>query len=271
LVLIFSFLAWFFLNYSLTGQAGDNWLLLFWGPAASFIILGVLTGLAFLLEEKKGVIFIFCALTLLPSFLFFRAGLVGVIGVLLAFLFSFGALPGLIREKNLRLKILPIEIIKKGLAGILSAWVILAALLFYWAPYAQSLGQEIAVPRPIFNAVMKPLISFFVSGSYSIQTNSFDKNALPNSFSPIKEPIIQDSQLDEIYGLTNKQLNVFGAAYKKFIPLGAAVSVFFTFKILSFLLFGFIILFIWLIFHLLLLFKVVRINRIPAEKEIIEI
>jgi len=77
--------------------------------------------------------------------------------------------------------------------------------------------------------------------------------------------------LNKIYVSLNDQIDVAGRSFKKWIPLGAAVSLFFTFKVVGAILSWLIMLFAWLIFKALLWIGVVKINKVAAEKEIIKI
>jgi len=255
LILAFSFFSWFFLNNSLAD--GDNWVIKIVLPAVLFLILGSLIGFSYLVENDKKFLFFVPGFIIL-SFLPFAKPMLSflVFGVLAALFLLLGVCQS-IKEKESRINLAFQSIITRGLGPTLTGLVILASLIFYASPYSKSLGSELSVSRPFFDAVAAPLIGLFV-----------DSN-LPKDDLDRKEIVAQVQ--DEAYRMINQQLNLQGRAYKNFIPAGLATSFFFAIKIIGFLLMWVMLFLDWVAFKILRALQVVRIEKIQVEREMVEI
>ncbi|KKT24739.1 MAG: hypothetical protein UW11_C0041G0005 [Parcubacteria group bacterium GW2011_GWA2_43_9b] len=257
-ILLASFAFWSTLSAALND--GAPWLAMSVWSLFIFLILGMIIGLAYLIESEA--IFLYgAALAIILPFLFFMKLNIGAAFVLLAFLFLMLAARQANFEKSLRLKFVLVVILRKGLAPTITGFAILSSLIFYGTPLAQTLGESIIVPRPLFNAIARPLINLALQMSVPV---GMDIKSLPPEFK--KQEV---EFLDKMYVSLNQQIEVAGGSFKKWIPLGVAVSLFFTFKVVGTTLSWLMMFFAWLIFRILLWSGVVRINKVVVEKEVI--
>lgn len=293
-LVIFSLAFWYFLKQSFV--IGDNWLARLWRPASVFLALGSLAGLIFLIESQRRILAAAVALTILPFFAFSGFNAVNTAVASGAFLFSFSGFCQARKEKERRLKIVPSVILKKGLAPFLTGWALLAALLFYWFPSTQLLSRDISLPRPLFDAAMKPLLKIWentLQDKLGNQAFSFSPAQFfpdwqkelaggrwPANLPPQTGKMLEGAEKekekplnleDQLYELANEQLKTFGAPYKRFIPLGVSVGLFFSFKFAALILIWPMIFLSWLIFKLLILLEIVKITKKAAEQETVEI
>ncbi|MBU3901214.1 hypothetical protein KKF25_01025, partial [Patescibacteria group bacterium] len=135
-------------------------------------------------------------------------------------------------------------------SGAITALALIVTLFFYWAPFTQSLEQKVSVPRPLFGAITKPAINLFLP--LALPPGQSLKN-LPSEF--YRQ---QAEMTDKLYLSTNEELASAGQAFKKWLPLGMSVSLFFTFKIVGTFLSWLMILAVWLIFRILLWSGVIK-------------
>lgn len=261
LIFIFSSLLWFSLSSALNDD--PDWLQKSLWSLAAFLFLGVSAGLAYLVEEKRILFYGLPFLIILPALVFLKENLASVLVLALAFLFLVLAASRVDFEKTLRIKLVPWFILKRGLGPFVTALALITTLFFYFAPVTQSLGQEIGVPRPLFDVIAQPAIDLALQMSLPVGA---DPKSLP---SELKNQ--QTELLDKIYVSLNGQIELAGRTFKKWLPLGAAVSLFFTFKVVGMISFWLMIPLVWLIFRILLLAGVVKIEKAAAEKETIEI
>ncbi len=257
-----SFLFWLVFQRAL--QNGSDLLAASFWSLAFFLILGSLISLVYLVENGKKFLYAVPLAIILPFMFFYKWGNWPEFAVAIAAVFFFLlAVRRVEFEKISRIRIAAGIIFKKGLRPTITGLALLATLLFYWAPYSQSLGQEISVPRPLFDAVANPIVNFLITSNLPAENSS--------KVPPVQLEQVRQQSLDSVYQSINEQISVAGKTYKKWIPLGLSISIFFSFKILGVFLSWFIIAVTWLIFRLLLLLKVVNIKIISTEKEIIEI
>lgn len=264
LIFVCSFLLWYFLDFAL--NTGEDWLMMIVPSGIAFLVLGVVLGIFCLLEEARAVFVAAVSGLILGSFVIFLAvfgkrpsasDLILAAVAFLSFLFFVVGAKNAWLEKSSRLKIVASLILRKGLAPALTALALFGALLFYWSPYARSLDKEIVVPRPLFDAISAPIIKSIAGAE---KAPGMDNFAVPAGadFS------------DQFYRAVNSQVNALGKPYKKFIPFGAAVSLFFTFKLLGIILIWPIVFLDWLALKLLVKLGIVSIKKITTEKETLE-
>lgn len=259
LILVFSFSAW--LNLSGALNNGPDWLAKSLWSLAAFLILGVGAGLAYLVEDRKILFYGLPPLIILPALVFLKDVLLS--GAVLAVALLFLALASWRAdfEKSLRIEFIVGVILRKSLAPFITALALITTLFFYWAPFTQSLEQKIYVPRPLFDVIVQPTIDLFLQ--MTLPAGQSLKDLPP-------EAIRQQTQfLDEMYLSVNEELANAGQAFKKWLPLGVSVSLFFTFKVIGIFLSWLMILLAWIIFRVLLWSKIVKIAKVAAEKEVI--
>lgn len=256
----FSFLFFYFLRISFWEDIG--WRAMVFLPLGAFFCLGASVGIFYLLEQNKKVLFL-CLLPILAAFVCFSELKMAVIlGILGGVIFLSRSLIKLNKEKSLRLKFAPSAILRNSFPCFVAALSLFASLMFYWSPLAQKIGEEAVVPRPLFDAIAKPMLGY-VSNLSGQAVNQ----ALPVG---VQMPSVVP-QMDDLYNSVNMQVSILSAPYKKFIPLGAAVSFFFAVKFFSLFLIWPVVFFSWLAFKLLLVLGIVNIKKIETEKEAVEI
>lgn len=261
IILLSSFAFWASLSAALNN--GPDWIVMSVWSLSAFLVLAFGLGLAYLMEEKVILFYALPAAIILPALVFLKNDAVVVLIAAVALIFLAIAAGKANFEKSLRIKFAPLSILRQGLAPAITGLSLLSSLIFYGAPLAQTLGENVIVPRQLFDALATPAMDFALR--MNLPAGADIKN-LPLEFK--KE---QEAFLDKLYDSLNTQIEITGRSIKKWLPLGAAVSLFFTFKVVGTILSWLAILLAWLIFRILLWIGVVKINKVVAEKEVIEI
>lgn len=284
LIVVFAFLAWQSFE-RLVWNGADSLLVSWLLPIINFFVSGIIFGLLVLLFDFLG----FTALAWLAFSLIF----VLIFGAEPAYLVGIAVGLGLItlaawrakQEKKDRLKIFPNQILPKSLNLIFTVLAMAIALVLYFSPPAQSLGMEIKIPRPLFDLAINSISGIFsgqpqgqsqpggsflnIPGLPTINFNELNKAIGGDKLS--LDGTLNKEAKDKIYGLFNQQLNFFLKPYKRFLPYGFAIAVFFALKAVSFIFVWLAIGVIEIIFSLMKLLKIVTIKTETAEKETIEI
>ncbi len=281
LILIFSSLTWCFI-FAAFWHNNPDYLQRILTPLISFLILGVLAGLWFLIENRRLILWLAPALIFLPFliiFSFFGAKLTSywnlVLFLVLFFIVLFFGL-GIraSREtKESRLKIELIPILQSALKPSVTAMIILASISFYFSPSARLNVKEIFIPRPFFDSLFSPLIN--------ILEKSLPKNGLTNGANVKNQNLPQEitNQLtaqeknlsDQTYGMLNQIITNAGKPFKKYIPLGLTLSFFFALKIFELIFLWVMIFGIWVLWKVLRFFNILKIKIIKVDKEVIEL
>jgi len=261
LILAFSFLSWSFLSAAVNN--GPDWLIEAVWCLITFILLGVAMGLFFLVENEKIFLYSTSVMIVLPALAFLKPEIISFLVLTVAILFFVAAVFRVDSEKSLRIKFSAGIILRRTFPLAMTGLALLVTLFFYWAPYTQSLGSDIRIPRPLFNTIAKPVMDFSLNMSLPKGTTL---KSLPPEF--VAEQI---KFMDNLYSSANEQLALAGRTFKKWIPLGASISLFFSFKVVGFFLSWLMTLLAWLIFKIFLWSGVVKIEKVAVEKEVIEI
>jgi len=164
-------------------------------------------------------------------------------------------------EKRKTINLNSVVILRKAIAAATSSFILLTALVFYWAPYTQSLKKDINMPRPVFDVITSQLVQ---------KIGGLENLSSVNSLSSAQRSRMEQQQ-DELYNSVNQQLGDWLGSYKKFIPAIIALSVFFTLRFIGLFLAWPAIFLAWLAYRILLLSKIIRISKVQVDKEIIEI
>lgn len=261
LILAFSFLSWSSLASAVNN--GPDWLVKSIWSLISFLFLGVFTGLFFLIENEKILLYSVSIIIALPAIVFLKLEIISFLVLAAAVLFFIAAAYRVDFEKSLRIKFSAWIILRRVFPLAMTGLALLVTIFFYWAPYMQSLGNDISVPRPLFDVIAKPVMDFSLSMSLP---KGVTLESLPPEFSAQQVKL-----MDDLYSSANEQLVLAGRAFRKWIPLGTSISLFFSFKVIGFFLSWLMALLAWLIFKIFLLSGVVKIEKVAVEKEVIEI
>lgn len=231
------------------------------GPSVGFFVLLVLLGLNWLLNKSKlisATVFVF----VLISFFFvfeFHWEYLPVLAVALL-LFVSGGLAAM-KEKDVRLKISIIRILKRGLPVVLTALSLLIASLYYFSPLSLRGDEKIVIPRPLFDTLADPAVKIA-------------ENQLLSQFSDGSVPVgtaETDLIKDQIYQSLNATINAKSDGLKEFFPLGLSIGVFFALKAMGVLFAWLVILSTLAVFKILVWTGAVRLGQQAAVKEVIEI
>lgn len=260
-IIISSTLFWLLLFGALND--GPDWLVQSLWALAMFLFLGSALGLAYLIESDQRFLYGAPVLVIVPALFFLPESL--ATGLAAAVAFSFLALAAWRAEfeKSLRIEFVSGAILRRSLGATITALALMVTLFFYFAPFTRSLGQEVKVPRPLFDAISGPIVEVFLRLSLQPGTD------IDLSTPEFKQQ--QDIFFDGLYQSVNDQLSLAGRALKKWIPLGISVSLFFTLKVVGTFLSWLMMALVWLVFRILLWSGIVKIEKVATEKEIIRI
>lgn len=164
-IVLFGTLSWFFLHQLFYVGIDKTFLIL---AILGLLFFGILICLSSLLIEKKIVLYLAFALSLLSFFIFFRGGeavpgqfretFYYFIVLLLVFLSLLVYRKRVAQEKEARTKLHFWRILKRGLSLTFTLVCLLIALAYYFSPSLGGISEmEFKVPRGIFNVVLKPL------------------------------------------------------------------------------------------------------------------
>jgi len=260
-VLIFtaSFLSWSSLTSALAD--GPDWLQKSLWSLAAFLFLGVFSGLAYLIESKMILYYGLPPLIILPALLFLKNDLISGLVMAVALVFLALAAWQAEFEKSLRIEFTVGVILKKSLAPFVTALALIVTVFFYFAPFTQSLEKMVAIPRPLFDVIARPAMD--IALPLVLPPGQSIKNLPPEFYRQ------QAELLEKLYISINDELAAAGQSFKKWLPLGVSISLFFSFKIIGIFLSWLMLVVAWLVFRLLLLVGIVKIEKVAAEKEVI--
>ena len=278
-VVLFGAITWFLLHRFFYFDDGITLLIL---TVLGFLFWGISLGLGALLINKKIILFSAFALSLLSFFIFFREQLEGLyyfIVLVLTFIALLIYQKRVKHEEKARIKLHFWRIFKKGLPLVFTFICILISLAYYFSPdIMQEKATKIQIPQDAFNAIIKPLEGLIGERlPKGVNLDSDISKFLPPD--QIKELERQfgidiskgDTGRDVLYKLVDYQLNNITGPYKKFIPLGLAIGLFFVLRIVAIVLIPFIVLFSYFIVKILLSVRFAKILTTPVEMENIEL
>ncbi len=220
----------------------------FWlWPLTLLVILAGLMALSFLLLEPK-IIWLVMALNLIIFALLFNPKEITIWGgVALAFFFQFSAREITRKEKNNRLRFNFPSIVWSGVGRLITSILILISLAYFLSSGAQATAQKKELPGAVRQVVE------VVVGSY-IGENLEGQN--PRLRAQATEAVLQ-------------KINNFFNPYFVYLPPIFAFSLFLILQGLSIIFIWLAVLWAWLIFWILKLLKIVRIEKEPKEAEVI--
>jgi hypothetical protein len=278
-IVLFGTVSWFLLHRFFYFDDGITLLIL---TVLGFLLWGISLGLGSLLINKKIISYSTFALSLLSFFIFFHQqveALYYFIVLILIFVSLLIYQRRVKHEEKARIKLHFWRIFRKGLPLVFTFICILVSLAYYFSPdIMQDKTTKIKIPNDIFNIAIKPLEGLI--GERLPQGVDLDSDI--NKFLPldqIKELERQfgidinkgDTGRDVLYKLVDYQLNHITGPYKKFIPLGLAIGLFFVLRVVAIVLIPFIVSFSYLIVKILISAGFAKIVTTSVEMEDIEI
>lgn len=272
LVVILSVLAWWFLKYVF--YVGDLSTACWISGIVLLITWGVALCLAMLLIDDKRILYGSFALSLVLFFIFFNNHpIYYLIVLILLFLGFWRACFKVRKEEKYQVALDFWKIWKRGLPTLITAFILVIAMIYYFSPSLMETRQvEVNVPRNSFNLIIKPLerlINERLPEGMSLDTdvNKFlskeELKELEKNYGIKAEK--KDTGKDVLYKLVNYQLNNITGPYRKFVPLGLAIGLFITLKIISIIYVASVILFSYSVLKLSIGLKFVRIEKETKE------
>jgi hypothetical protein len=273
-VLLGGFCWWFLKSvFYVGGLTAGCWI---WGGIL-FILFGIALCLAMLLIKNKAMLFGSMGLVLALFFIFFYdEPFYYFIVLILLFLAFVIATRKIKKEEEVQVNLDYWRIWKRGLPILITALVLVIAMVYYFSPEPKKFQQEeISISRSNFDLVVKPLEGL-ISERLPKEIASLDSEAI-KSLNAIQINDLKtqykievkkgDTVRDVLFKLVNFQLNSVSGPYKKFIPFGLAVGLFITLKIISILYVAVVIMLSWLVLKLLILAEFVKSEKIQKEVE----
>jgi len=240
----------------------SNWL---W-PVIGFFVLLIFLSLNWLLTKSKAILLI-TLFFVLVSFFFafgFRIEYLGVL--LIAYLILFFGSHRAVREKKARVKIEVAKILKRGLSFTLTGLCLIIVIAYYFSPLAMSGQNEIAIPRPLFDKIISPILAQ-IEGQVPVAqlAEQFGLNLDGNI------EIMSQEIKDNLYEQVNQKINEQSQAYKNYLSIGLAISLFFALKVIGFPFMWLVIFATWIIFKILMATGAVKVQEQAVLKEVIHL
>lgn len=278
-IVLFGTVSWFLLYRFLYFGDSMTFLVL---TVLGFLFFGISIGLVSLLIKKKVILYSALALSLLSFFIFFRdaeEAFYYFIALVLTFVSLIIYQKRVKHEEKARIKLHFWRIFKKGLPLVFTLICILVSLAYYFSPDIIQAGEtKIKIPNDIFNIAIKPLEGLIAKRlPRGVDLNSDISQILPPDQKRELERQFgitinkSDTGRDVLYQLVDFQLNNIAGPYRKFIPLGLAIGLFVTLKILSIPLIAVIVLCSYFAIRILISIGFAKIVTKTIEMEDIEI
>ena len=301
LILISSFLAWYFLAGAFETPPVSYWSLIL--LAVLFSFLAGFVALSFLIIESKLSALICALLTILPFFAFFGFNVYYFGAFALFLLLSFAALRKIQREKQFSLKFKALKFVRNGLGIILFALFFMISTASYFSPNVQQFATGgLKLPRYMFDMVLpfagnlfqQQLPSFspektvdeILNGLLAEQLKELPKDITPAMIEKEKQKFLTEQKQalaeqfgvefkgeqklgDLLYDLANEKLNVYLENYKPYIPAFVTSALFLTLLTLISPLKWLAGIFAFLLFELLLASGLIMISTVKTDKEVL--
>lgn len=301
LILIASFLAWYFLAGAFETPSESSWSVIW--LTLLFSLLAGFIGLAFLIENSKLNTLIFTFLAILPFFAFFGFNIYYFGGFVLFLLLFWVALRKIQGEKQSSIKFKALKFVRNGLGLILFALFFMLSTASYFSPNVQQFATGgLKLPRYMFDMVLpfagnlfqQQLPSFspektvdeILNGLLAEQLKELPKDITPAMIEKEKQKFLAEQKNalaeqfgmefkgeqklgDLLYDLANEKLSVYLENYKPFIPAFVTSVLFLTLLTLISPLKWLAGLFAFLLFKLLLASGLIVISTVKTDKEVL--
>lgn len=278
-VVLLGFFSWYFLQciFYVGNLTVGYWI---WGIVL-FTLLGVALCLAMLLIDNKKILFGSFTLTAASFFVFFNNELFYYfVAILILILMFIVANKKIRKEEKVQVSLDFWRIWKRGLPCLITILCLIIALVYYFSPEPEKFQQkEIQISRNNFNFILKPLEGLILEklpkeiGDLNAEAikllDEEEINDLKNKYNI--EVRKDDTIKDVLYKLVNFQFSSGSSPYKKFIPFGLAIGLFFSLKLISLIVVPIIIGLSWLILKLLIVLNFVKIEKETKEVETIKL
>lgn len=251
ITVVIAIVSWNFLFNSLYGSE-VSWFGVWIKPMIVFLILGAILALGSLLIKSKKFLSLIFLSTVFSYFLVFPFNNYVFLSLLILLGLLFLGRARIRDELKVRLKIRIGRILQKGVPLMLGGLIIVIAVSYAFTPAAQKV--EVKIPPKLFQVIQKPIEEMLF---FEFPKENLKEISIKEVSETVKEII--DAKIEE-----------FSRPYQKYIPLALAVSLLLLLRFVAIPLGWLIILLSWIVFKLLIAFKVVRIEKVEKEAEVIE-
>ena len=275
---VFSFLCWWMLKLIFYGNNYfiSHWLLV----VGIFILFGIVSCLAMLLIKNKKILFSSFVIGLLSFFIFFNDKLLYYMIVLvLLFLAFLSGSRKIKKEEKVQVDLDFYRIFKRGLPIFITALILVVSMVYYFSPELMNKKiSKIIIPEKTIDLILRPLEGLIQEKlPLGINLDSEANKILQNT--QIQELQTkfgikigkQDTGRQVLYKIIDNQINNVTGAYQYLIPLGLAVGLFITLKIVSILYVAIVIMLSWLAIKILMKFNFVKFEKIQKEVETVSL
>lgn len=275
-VVLLGVFSWWFLKYVFYVE---NLTMACWISGIILLIVwGIALCLAMLLIDDKKILYGSFILTLIAFGMFFNnEPFYYLIVLVLLFLAFWLASKKVRKEERIQVNLNFWKIWKRGLPLLVTTFILVVAMIYYFSPELMNKKEtKIKIPEKTFNVIIKPLEGLIkkqlpqgiaLNSEINKILSSDQKKDLEKQFGIKIEK--NDSGRDVLYKLVDFQLNNIAGPYRYLIPLGLAMGLFITLKIVSIIYVALVILFSYLVLKLLMVLKFVKVEIETKEVETI--
>lgn len=271
--------SWYFLKYVF--YIGNLTLTCWLGGIALFVFWGIFLCLAMLLIDNRKILYGSFIIILIAFGMFFNNEPFYYFIGMLILLIAFGLAVWKIRqEEKVQVNLNFWRIWKRGFPFLVTALILVIALVYYFSPMLEQVNQrEIRLPRKIFDVVIEAL-SGLIEERLPEGIDSLDVEAgkilTPEEINELEiryniEIKEGETAKDFLYKLVNFQINNVRGPYKKYIPIGLAITLFLVLRAVAVVYIAFVVLFSWLVLELLIALKFVKTELEPKEVETVKL
>ena len=278
LVALLSIFAWWFFKYVF--YVGDLSLGCWISGIILFIAWGIGLCLAMLLIDDKRILYGSFGLGLVLFFIFFNNHpIYYLIVLILLFLGFWRACFKIRKEEKYQVALDFWKIWKRGLPLFITTFILVVCMVYYFSPELMNKKEtKIKIPEKVFNLIIKPL-----EGLIKEQLpQGIDLDSDVSKFLPLDQKNELERQFgikinkgetgrDVLYKLVDYQLNNITGPYRKFIPLGLAIGLFVTLKIISLIYVALVILLSWIAIKILIALNFVKLKTETKEVETVKL
>jgi len=269
---------WWFLKYVfyIEGLTVSCWI----SGGVLFFLWGISLCLAMLLIKNKFILFGSFGLALLLFFIFFSNKPFYYLIVLLILFASFTFAANRIKkEEKVQVNLNFWRIWKRGLPVFITALCLVIAMVYYFSPELMNKKEiKIKIPEKTIDIILKPIEGLIKEKL----PEGFDLDSDINKILPLEQKKDLEGKFGiklekgdtgrtALYKLIDYQLNNITGPYQYLIPLGLAIGLFITLKIISILYVAIIIMLSWLVLRLLVAIKFAKFEKIQKEVETVKL
>lgn len=269
---------WWFLKYVfyIGGLTVSCWIF----GGVLFFLWGVGMCLVTLLIKNKFILFGSFGLALLLFFIFFNNK---PIYYLIVLIILFGAFliasKKIKREEEVQVNLNFWRIWKRGLPVFITALCLVIAMVYYFSPELMNKKEiKIKISEKTIDIFLKPiegLIEEKLPEGFDLDSDidkilpADQKRELEKRFGIKIEK--GDTGRKALYKIVDYQSNNITGPYQYLIPLGLAIGLFITLKIISILYVAIVIMLSWLVLKILMVVKFVKLEKIQKEVETVKL